>query len=109
MIHRCEIRVTNRGEDSNVLADRVDEITRDLLCGLCREFSCKLSDDGKTYTVSYIVEDVSGLSMKEFEEEAREMAADEDDAVSYDIRFSSEVVKWRALRGEAALSRGTRG
>jgi hypothetical protein len=85
---RCEIRVTNRGEDSNVLADRVDEIARDLLCGLCREFSCKLSDDGKTYTVSFNVEDVPGLPRKEFEDELREMAEDETDSVIYSYSIS---------------------
>ncbi len=32
---RCEIRVTNKGEDPNVLASAVDEITGDLVRGMC--------------------------------------------------------------------------
>ena len=85
---KCEIRVTNRGDDPGVLATAVDEIAIDLIRCMCREFSCKLSDDGKTYTVSFNVEDVPGLPRKEFEDELREMAEDEDDSVIYAYSIS---------------------
>lgn len=85
---RCEIRVTNKGDDPAVLAAAVDEITGDLVRGMCREFSCKLDEDGKTYAVSFNVEDVPGLSIEEFRKEAREMEEDEEEPVSYSVRFS---------------------
>ena len=88
MNHKCEIRVTNRGDDPAVLASHVDEITGDLLRCMCRELSCKLSDDGKTYAVSFNLEDVPGMSRKEFEDELREMTEDEDDSVIYAYSIS---------------------
>ncbi len=88
MNDKCEIRITNRGDDPAVLAAAVDDITGDLLRGMCREFACKLDDDGKTYTVSFNLEDVPGVSREAFEEELREMAEDEDEPVTYVVRFS---------------------
>lgn len=85
---RCEIRVTNKGDDPAVLAAAVDEITGDLVRGMCREFSCKLAENGKTYAVSFNVEDLLGISLKEFKKELREMEEDEEDLVIYSVRFS---------------------
>jgi hypothetical protein len=88
MTQRCEIRVTNKGDDPAVLAACVDEITGDLVRGMCRGFSCKLDDDGKTYAVSFNLEDLPGVSIEEFKKELREMEEDEDDLVIYSVRFS---------------------
>jgi hypothetical protein len=88
MNQRCEIRVTNRGGDPAVLAAAVDEITGDLVRGMCRGFSCKLDEDGKTYAVSFNLEDLPGISIKEFKKECREMEEDEDVSVIYSVRFS---------------------
>lgn len=85
---KCELRLTNRGDDPAVLASHVDEIATDLIRCMCRELSFKLSDDGKTYTVSFNLEDVPGMSRKEFEDELREMAEDEDDSVIYAYSIS---------------------
>lgn len=85
---KCEIRVTNRGDDPGVLATAVDEIATDLIRCMCRELSFKLSDDGKTYTVTFNLEDVPGMSRKEFEDELREMAGDETDLVIYSYSIS---------------------
>jgi hypothetical protein len=88
MNNRCEIRVTNRGDDPAVLAAAVDEITGDLVRGMCRGFSCKLDEDGKTFAVSFNLEDLPGISIKEFKKELREMEEDEEDLVIYSVRFS---------------------
>jgi len=85
---RCVIRVTNKGDDPDVLASAVDGITGDLVRGMCREFSCKLDDDGKTYTVSFNLEDLPGVSIEEFKKELREMEEDEEDSVTYAVRLS---------------------
>ncbi len=85
---KCEIRVTNRSDDPGFLATVVDEIATDLIRCMCRELSFKLSDDGKTYTVTFNLEDVPGMSRKEFEDELREMADDEDDSVIYAYSIS---------------------
>ena len=85
---RCEIRVTNKGDDPGVLASAVDEITVDLVRGMCREFSCKLDEDGKTYAVSFNIEDLPGISIEEFKQELREMEEDESEDVSYAVRLS---------------------
>ena len=88
MSTKCEIRVTNRGDDPGVLATAVDEIATDLIRSMCRELSFKLSDDGKAYTVTFNLEDVPGMSRKEFEDELREMAEDEEDSVIYAYSIS---------------------
>lgn len=85
---RCEIRVTNKGEDPAVLAAAVEEITGDLVRGMCRDFSCKLDEDGKTYAVSFNVEDLPGISIEKFKQELREMEEDEEEPVSYAVRLS---------------------
>ena len=43
---------------------------------------------GKTYTVTFNLEDVPGMSRKEFVDELREMADDEDDSVIYAYSIS---------------------
>ena len=88
MSTKCEIRITNRSDDPAVLASHVDEIATDLIRCMCRELSFKLSDDGKTYTVTFNLEDVPGMSRKEFEDELREMAEDETDSVIYAYSIS---------------------
>ena len=88
MSTKCEIRITNRSDDPAVLASHVDEIATDLIRCMCRELSFKLSDDGKTYTVTFNLEDVPGMSRKEFEKELREMAEDEEDSVIYAYSIS---------------------
>ena len=85
---KCEIRVTNRGDDPAVLASHVDEIATDLIRCMCRELSFKLSDDGKTYTVTFNLDFVPEMSRKEFEDELREMAEDEEDSVIYSYSIS---------------------
>ncbi len=85
---RCEIRVTNKGDDPGVLASAVDSITGDLVCGMCREFSCRLDDDGKTCALSFNIEDLPRISIEEFKKELREMEEDEEDSVTYTVRFS---------------------
>lgn len=88
MNNSCEIRITNKGDDPAVLAAAVDEITGDLIRGMCRGFSCKLNEDEKTYAVSFNLEDLPGISIEEFKKELREMEEDEDDSVIYSVRFS---------------------
>lgn len=88
MTHRCELRITNRGDDPAVLASHVDEITGDLVRGMCREFTCKLDEDGKTYAVSFNIEDLPGVSIEEFKQELREMEEDDSEDVSYAVRLS---------------------
>ena len=85
---KCELRITNRGDDPAVLASHTDEIATDLIRSMCRELSFKLSDDGKAYTVTFNLEDVPGMSRKEFEDELREMAEDEEDSVIYSYSIS---------------------
>ena len=85
---KCEIRVTNRGDDPAVLASHVDEIATDLIRCMCRELSFKLSDDGKTYTITFDLDFVPDMSRKEFEDELREMAEDEEDSVIYSYSIS---------------------
>ena len=55
---------------------------------MCRELSFKLSDDGKTYTITFNLDFVPGMSRKEFEDELREMAEDEEDSVIYSYSIS---------------------
>ena len=84
---RCVIRVTNKYDDPGVLASAVDSITGDLVCGMCREFSCRLDEDGKTYAVSFNIEDLPGVSIEEFKKELHEMEEDEEDSVTYAVRL----------------------
>lgn len=83
-----EIRVTNRGGDPGVLAAHTDEIATDLIRCMCRELSFKLSDDGKTYTITFNLDFVPDMSRKEFEDELREMAEDEEDSIIYAYSIS---------------------
>lgn len=43
---------------------------------------------GKTYTVTFNLEDVPGMSRKEFVDELREMSKDEEDSVIYSYSIS---------------------
>ena len=43
--------------------------------------------NGKTYAVSFNLEDLPGISIEEFKKECREMEEDEDDSVIYTARF----------------------
>ena len=85
---KCELRITNRGDDPGILATAVDEIATDLIRCMCRELSFKLSDDGKTYTITFNLDFVPDMSRKEFEDELREMAEDEEDSVIYAYSIS---------------------